>query len=726
MGLNDDQNTEARDQIVNIDIRRYLRLLSKYKWLIAATVALVVTAVVIRTSRQTKIYSATATIVIDPAPPDLLGQQVQEIVQLGAGNFWSNTDYYNAQVKILQSYALARKTVEANDLHLKLLDEGAREGKAREELVDQSTKLLMGSLSIRYPEQNRIVHVTVQHRNADLAAEIANAHVNSYIAYNLSLRADGTDLASRWLAKEFDSAEKELRSSEMELFEYRRDNDILSVSLEDRKNMVVGNIQHYTDAMNAARSRRIELGALLSRIRKVAGEEILGSPIFELTDNSALNSLKSQYYLERNALIDLEKEYGPKAPEWAKQKEKVDGLYTALEREAASSVRALEEKYQAALAAENAYAAEVERYKKEAFELGPKAVEYNRLMRDQRSDEEKYNIVLGRLRTSDLTSRLNTINVRRLDPAQPSYVPVSPNMRRNVIVAVAVSLFLGIALALGLDFMDRSIKSADDIQAASGAPLLGIIPVIDEDGEALKDLKNRDLYVKENPASQVAECCRSIRTNLMFSGADRKLQTLVVSSPNPREGKTTTVMYLGTIMAQSGQRVLLIDSDMRRPRLHQSTGISRTVGLSNLIIGDADYDDVIKTTEIPNLYVLPCGPTPPNPAELLMSQRFHEVLAELGRRYDRILLDSPPILAVTDAVVLARNADGVVMVAKCGKTNRDAVAGAARQLRDVDAGIVGVVLNELDLNDKQYGYYYYSYYGYGYGTKDEAEAKPTA
>jgi capsular exopolysaccharide synthesis family protein len=243
--------------------------------------------------------------------------------------------------------------------------------------------------------------------------------------------------------------------------------------------------------------------------------------------------------------------------------------------------------------------------------------------------------------------------------------------------------------------------------------------MIEEGPAGEETLKERDLFVFANPTSRIAECCRSIRTNIMFSGADKPFKVLVVSSPNPREGKTTTVMYLGTTMAQSGQRVLLIDSDMRRPRLHQSTGISRTRGLSNLVLREADFDDVIKTTDIPNLFVLPCGPLPPNPAELLMTKAFADTLAELSRRYDRILLDSPPVLAVTDAVVLAKQADGIILVAKAGKTIRDDVKRAARQFSDVDANIVGVVLNELDVRDRGYGYYY-QYYGYGYGT-EEAE-----
>jgi capsular exopolysaccharide synthesis family protein len=209
----------------------------------------------------------------------------------------------------------------------------------------------------------------------------------------------------------------------------------------------------------------------------------------------------------------------------------------------------------------------------------------------------------------------------------------------------------------------------------------------------------------------------------MFSSADRQLKTIVVSSANPREGKTTSVIYLGTTMAQSGQRVLLVDTDMRRPRLHASLGIPRQTGLSNLIVGDKSYDEVIKTTEIPNLFVLPCGPLPPNPAELLMSHRFETVLAELTKRFDRIILDSPPLQLVTYAVVLSKQADGVILVVHADKTLRDDAKRAARQIRDVGGTIYGVVVNAID--DSRSSYYYGKYGAYySYNEKSPEPQSP--
>ena len=211
--------------------------------------------------------------------------------------------------------------------------------------------------------------------------------------------------------------------------------------------------------------------------------------------------------------------------------------------------------------------------------------------------------------------------------------------------------------------------------------------------------------------------CRVVRTNILFSAADRQLKTIVVCSANPREGKTTTVLYLGTTMAQSGQRTLLIDTDMRRPRLHKSTNVALSPGLSNLLIGEDDYDHLIKPTEVPNLFILPCGLTPPNPAELLLTKRFETVLGELTRRFDRIILDSPPVQAVTDAVVLSKRVDGVVLVVRASKTRRDELRRSARMIRDVGGAIVGAIVNELDTRDSYYGYGYggYGAYGYRYG-----------
>jgi len=707
------------------DLLHYVRTILKRKWIILAVMALGITAGVIYTMRQVKIYQATASVVVNPMAPQVFGHEVQEVVQLGAGSFWGNAEYYNTQIQILMGYDLAEETVRRHALQnnvalvpphvAKDLDEKGR--------ITYATRVLNRSLWANLSEESRIVRVNVRHIDAQLAAELANKHVETYIATNLETRSRGTGEASKILSAELDIAEKRLRDAENRLYDFKKMNNILSFSLEDKLSQLAADLQRYSGAMSDSRIKRIDMLNTLKQAREAVSMPVLESPIFALVGDTSAETLKTQLINEQQGLTNLSQQLGPRNPEFVAQKKRVDDLFTALQREAKLALLEIEKRYQNSVATERELDAEVARLTKEAFELGPKTIEYNRLKREMQAEEENYNLVLTRLRTSELSERNDLGNIMWHTRARPSFVPVHPRMKVNVALAALVSLLLGLAIAFLLEYMDRTIKSAEDVEQTMRAPVLGLVPMVAEVGPGASPelVKDRDLYIFQHPTSRAAECCRAIRTNILFSSADRELRTLTITSPNPREGKTTCVIYLGTTMAQSGQRVLLIDTDMRRPRLHQSMGVPRDRGLSNLILGDSSYEDAIKTTDVPNLYVLPCGPTPPNPAELLLTQRFHQIMKDLGDRFDRIILDSPPLQAVADAAVLGRLSDGVILVAKSGKTNRDELLRSARQLRDVQAQLVGVVINSLDLSNRTYGYYHYAYGYGGYG-----EQKPAA
>jgi len=711
------QPTDDTEQLLQLDFGRYLGALRKYAWLVIAIVALAITAAVVYTSRKPRIYEARASVQIEPRLPDLLGQG-QEI--LAGGGMGGTADYYKQQKQVLGSYKLIRQTVEQNQLHLKLLSEHARADRKLEDQLDEATRLLQEQVAIKYPDQDRIMYVVVRGDSARLAAQIANLHVDTFVQYSKGLLSTDTRQASDALSTEFDDAEKKLRDAEAALYAFQKENDLLAVSLEDRQNLTSSNITSYTAKRNEARARRLEIGSRLDRMQKLAGSDVLQSPILLLGEQASFEALRAQYYAERNKFIELEKQFGPKHGDYQMQKAKVDDLLAALGNEAKRMLAGLQEQHQAALGTEQALQLEVDKFTKEALELGPKIVAYNELVRKRKSVEDRYNILRTRLSTSELsgrmTGKIEATNVKPLDPALVPTEPVSPNLRVNIVAASIVSLVLGLGLVLLIVFLDRSVKNVADAQQATGVPVLGVVPMLEELGAGREDDRARDLYVHEHPISNVAECCRSLRTNIMFSAATRPLKTIVVSSANPREGKTTCVIYLGTTMAQSGQRVLLIDTDMRKPRLHSLTGGSRTVGLSNLILGDRDYDEVIKTTDVPNLFVLPCGPLPPNPAELLMGHRFEKILAELNQRFDRIILDSPPLQPVTDAVLLSKQTDGVILVVQAGKTLRDDIKRSANKIRGVGGAIFGVIVNAIDSSDRDG--YYYSYYGYGTTPED--------
>jgi capsular exopolysaccharide synthesis family protein len=698
------------EQVISFDFRRYFDTLRQYVWAVIAIMALAITGAVIYTSRLPKIYQAAASIQIEPRLPDLIGDPAQIFTRANVGGI----DYYAQQKAVLASYRLIRQTVTQHRLYMRLLTEDQRRDRKVDDLISWATGLVQGMVSIQYPDENRVMYVVVRGPDAQLDADIANAHVDTYLDYSKGLLSTDTKQASGALSTEFDDAEQKLREAEAALYQYQQDNDLLAVTLEERQSIVSTGITAYTAKLNETHGQRIEISSKLDRMRKAADEDVLKSPIFSMGDNGSLDGLRAKYYEERNKFIELEKQIGPKNIQYQMQKAKIDDLYQALDSEAKRMLHGVEEQVQALLATESALRAEVDKRTKESLELGPKVVAYNELLRRKKSMEDRYNILRTRLSTTDLSDRMNrntdTSNIRPLDPALLPGAPVSPSIRRNVLAAGMLSLVLGLGLVGLIVFLDRSIKTTTDAQQAVGGPVLGIIPILDEPDLTGGNDVGRDLYVHENPTSRVAECCRSLRTNIMFSAADQQVKTIVVSSANPREGKTTSVIYLGTTMAQSGQRVLLIDTDMRRPRLHVSLKVSRQTGLSNLIVGDQDYDAVIRETSIPNLFVLPCGPLPPNPAEILMTQRFQTVLAELGKRFDRIILDSPPLQVVTDAVVLSKQTDGVILVVHANKTVRDDIKRSARSIRSVGGRIFGVIVNAIE-PDQRSGYYY-SYYGY--------------
>ncbi|MBL0218856.1 MAG: hypothetical protein IPQ07_33905 [Myxococcales bacterium] len=467
------------EQLFDFDFARYIDGFRKYFWAVIAIMALAITAAVIYTKRQPKMYEAHASVQIEPRLPDLLGQRQELISRANIGG----SDYYAQQKQVLASYRLIRQSVETHQLYNKLLSQEERGERKLEALIDLATLKLTGMLSVTYPAENRIMYVIVRSASPELAAEIANDHVSTYVDYSKGLVSTDTKKASGALSTEFDEVEGKLRASESALYEFQRANDLLAVSIEERQSLVSSGITAYTVKLNETHAKRLELGALLDRMRKAADVEVLSSPILMLGQNSSFDTLRATYYTERNKFIEMEKEIGPKNLAYQMQKAKIDDLYSALQTEARRMLAGLEEQVAAASATEAALKREVDKATKEALELGPKIVAYNELLRRKKSDEDRYNILRSRLSTSELSDRMfqnfDSTNVRPLDPALVPSTPVSPRLRVNVAAAGILSLFLGLGLVFLIVFFDRSIKSTADAQQAAGVPVLGIIPMLE-------------------------------------------------------------------------------------------------------------------------------------------------------------------------------------------------------------------------------------------------------
>ena len=706
------------------DLRHYLRLLKKRRLLIFAVTAVVLGLFIAYAMWKPRIYEATATVIIDPLAPKVL--PMQEVFELGSGNGWDTQPYYNTQIRVIKSRWLARDVVLRNPA---LIHDERVNGRllkpagymaappSEEDLTAAAINYVLGGIRVQPVRESRIFGITFADTDPKLAAQLANSVTASYIEQNRNVKLDATRDAKRWVAKQLDDARKDLDRSETALYSYKKDNNILSVNLEERQNLISKTLDSFSAALTATKKQRIELEARLRAISGLMTEDSANAPSTYVAQSETINTLRSAYFEERRKLKFLTDKYGDKWPEVIAQSARTDQTLTDLRAEGDRLVKSVTAEIKALIDAESHYSREVKDLTDEALDLNQREIAYKRLTRDAANSEQVYGLLLKRLNESGLEEQDLTNNIRPLDEALVPSAPSEPRLQQQAIIGLVAGLVLAFALAFLVEILDRSIKSQEDVEGLLGLPFLGMIPSVDQAEVA----GGRELHIIKHPNSSAAECCRVVRTNILFCSPDKPLKKFLVTSSNPLEGKTLTSVNLGVVMAQSGQRTLLVDTDMRRPRLHKILGTGNEHGVSRLIVGDEDIEAAVKSTDIPNLSLLSCGPIPPNPAELLQTERFAALVRRLAERYDRVIFDSPPVLAVTDAVVLSRLVDGVLVVARAGRTTREAMMRTKGQLGAVNSNLLGVVLNDVDLKNPHYSGYY-AYAAKYYGTKSEAKA----
>ncbi len=344
---------------------------------------------------------------------------------------------------------------------------------------------------------------------------------------------------------------------------------------------------------------------------------------------------------------------------------------------------------------------------KKLLALNDKMIQYNVLKREVQTNRSLYDALLKRAKETEVDRDLRASNLRVIDWADVPRAPFSPNRERDVITGFVFSLFCGVALAFILEYMDSTVKTAEDIEMYVRLPFLGYIPTARSEAKISKDI---DLASDKAPHSRIAEAYRSIRTSIIFSAPeDRPLKTILITSASPQEGKTTVTANLGTVFAHSNEKTLIIEADMRKPRLAKSFTIENKVGLSSFLTGASNLDESIQRTFIPNLFIMPSGPKPPNPAELLTSRKPRLLLEELRGKFDRIIVDSPPVLTVTDTAILANMVDGVIDIVRASFLNIELILRGRQRLYESKARIIGVILNNVNVK-KEDSYYYYHYY----------------
>lgn len=724
------------DELLNDGSRRFtpavvLTILRKRLWMILGIGVAIPLLVGFVVSKQPKEYQAQATLVIEPSVPQYLGQNFRDVVDVGT-DWWTSQETMQTELRVLASHSQAVAVAKA--LCTKTLGPTKQIAMARlmpsvdcndPAAVDRASVGLDGLVAAEPVKDSRVVMLKSTSNDPEIAALLANTWAQVYIEKNLEHRLSQSEGASEWLGDEYGNLTQQLNEAEHELIEFKRQNNVLAVGLEDQQNDLSSRHKKLADELNNVQVKLIELQAQRTQFAKLTSSDPLDDVTPGVSDSPMMLKLKELYAEQYAKLVEIKGKYLDKHPAVVAQQARVDAIKGDLAHEAELALKNVEAKYASLVRQEKDLSAALDATTKEALQLEQRAIVYNRLKRNYDRLAKLSDQVGGRERETSLAGHLKTNNVRLLDAALVPTAAISPNLNRSVGISLALALALGLGLAFLLEVLDATVKTQDDVENAAGLAFLGLVPSIPHHSHgvdaqppaALADVVrsgSKDLYVLTHPKSAVAECCRAIRTNLLFMSPDKPAKTLLVTSASPQEGKTTTAVNLAITLAQSGLRVLLVDTDMRRPRLHRAFGIPANAdGLSRAIVGEAPVLDMVRETGVPNLSLLPCGALPPNPAELLHAERFRRLVAEVAAHYDRVIFDSPPVGAVTDAAILARLTDGTLLVAKSAVTSRDMLTRARRSLTDENINLLGCILNDLDLTKRgSYGYYYYSRYGY--------------
>lgn len=711
-----------------IDPKEIVRAVVRRKWWIVASALLVGAGVTAGTMRQPKIYKATAEILIEPMVPKVLGDEAS-IDDLPEQSRTERT-FYNTQYQIIKSRVVlldAAARIKLGDDRAFVADyniTGTGDERDKELL-----RFLAEHVQVLPEVQSRVVKLEVEDRDPDRAARIANAVAQAYIGYSLERRLTTSRNASKWLDERVEEFEHKLEEAEKRLFKFQEENMLVSVSFEDRQNMTSQTFGKLTEKQIDVQTRLFELEArrrviFASATSSVADNDTSVEADLIVGRSDVIGEIKRTIAELKTQRANLSTRYGPLHPNMVANERQIGEAEGRLHKELKVVSSALDSEIESLRDSGRAIQKKLDEEQAHAMGLNSLGLEYNKLTRDFGTTRKMYESLLKRQTEASLSGLLESNFVHLHQAAESEPEPVRPSVPKSGLVGLLVGLVLGLCVVLGGVLLDNTVHTQADIEELLQLPFLGVLPHIESDKAEKKDpipvgvhSPGRDLYIVQNPKSSVAECARSIRTNLLFMSTDKPLRRLMITSAGPAEGKSTGAIVLGVAMAQAGNRVLLVDTDLRRPRLHRTFGVSGERGLTNLLLDTkVDPSESIKSTGVVGLDVLPCGPLPPNPAEILHTERFANLVKQLEERYDRIIFDSPPVHAVTDAVILSQQVDGVVLVAKASQTAKEAIRRAARKLYDVKAVILGVVLNDLDFEEGGYGYYYYYHrYGYVYG-----------
>lgn len=702
----------------------YWQVLLKRRWIVYSSLLLVTGLVTLGSFLVRPLYTTTVQLQIEKYRPNVLPFQD---VMTSYTDF--RDDFYETQSRLIQSRTVARAVVRKLELAQHSLFEISPTKREELHLTPDDVELRLAdkvraATKVDLIRNSRLANVSFVSADPQMSAQIANAIADAYIQFNAQAAYSSSEQATESMSRQVETLRGEISEKERQLQEYARQQEI--IPLDDRQNVTTQKLNDLNIAYTKAQTARIEKEA-----RYAAFKEFPVESIPELMNNELLQTLAANHAELERDYASMSKRFKPEWPALARLKSEMDKVKSRLEAERTDLHKRMlgdaREQYQAALKEEQALGEALGLQKTEAQEAGLRTIEYNNLKIEIDNRRKTLEAMMKRQSETGATAGMaetRITNVRVVDRAEVPRFPSSPRKLFNFLLSLLGGLGLGVGLAFFFDYMDDSINTAEDLTKAAGIPCLGLIPAHDQSGRRLRVVRGKaangdesrpeiDLAALRDARSHVSEAFREVRTGVLVSSPGRPPKNLLVTSSQPREGKTATALNLAITLAQLSRKVLLVDADLRRPRLHKALGVGNEAGLSNVLSGGDDVAALTIPAGCPGLFLLPSGPTPPNPAELLDSAEFTALAQRLcaDGSYDHVIYDSPPILHVADAAIMAARMDAVILVVQASQTPRDNVARAAEKLRLVKARLLGALLNQVDLTGRGYRASYYTYYG---------------
>lgn len=703
---------EAQGTETNFALSTFWHVVVKRARTIGSATLIVLVLMSIYTYTMVPIYRAAASIEVESDLP-----QLQSINDLYRQAPTDNYSFIATQMQVLQSDNIAWQTIEQVGLdrsQASAVPKSAPRASAAQIAAAKKAAMirdLKKRLSVEPLKDSRIVEVSFESSDPELAARIANALVNNYIEFNFRTRYDFTRHASGWMEQQLEDLRAKVEKSQQALVDYERQNLIINVG--DKQNITEQRLQDLSQGYTTAQGDRVQKESIYELAKSNEGQ------IGVIVQNEPLQRLEEKYTDLKAAYADAQAQYGPNFPKVVRLRDQLDEMQSLIEKERKQGIQKVRNAYLVAVGRENLLAAALAKQKAEVGQLNQRLIEHNILKREFETNQQLYENLLQRLKDATLSAGLQATNIHVIDQATPPTSPIRPNKPRNIFAGLLVGLIFGVTLAFVQEALDSSVRSTEEAERLINAPALAVVP-IHRDGYRRKQLpadrpispEGSDgvgLAVLKSPSSHMAESFRSLRTSVLLSTAPRPPQILLVTSAQMGEGKTSTALNLAIAFSQRGGTVLVIDADLRRPNVAKTLGVANEKGLSSFLTGAHTLQEVlIQSERVKNLWVLPAGPRPPDPAELLSSHMMGATLKGLLKDFTQIIIDSPPVLAVTDGVVLSALVDGVILVVASGVTARGALARTHRILENARARVLGIVLNKVDV---RFDTYYGSYYG---------------